>query len=684
MSSDQSSVREGAGYDEVFGSGSSSESESSSWSSERETSAHVAVEEMESQGNGGQEEEVGEKSEVELGGNSDGDEGVEESSEGDSVGPEGSRPFILPKDWAVNKFSPKMTLKIFNELRTRFQIPDHIPIRLPMEGEKCYTGRTADVGMYDAMFAAGLRLPLTALHRQLADHLGISISQIAPNSWRIFISAEVLWGRLSGGHRQLTLDEFFYCYRPRHLSSSRGMYHFAVREKDLRLVSEMPDSNRAWKSRFFFVEGTDWVCRQDEWETIPHGCFDNTWGFVKESGFSRHPLSPSVIYIFIFEKILTQPSFFSAFARPSITDEQEDFIRRLLEIPIGERSCRDLITLDTLYTYCGGPEPTPEARRLEDFARHQMDAAKERIKAAAARQREEKKAKGEATSTSVPRAVAKGSQKRKTDGVVIRPPKRQTVTPVKSPPTSGHGAGKGVMTSSGPILQGPQSLLMHKDFAVEAIQALIKPTDMDPCDQLGTEELGSSALFDLSRALVRVKALQDRCVAKEGVVTRVNSHNATMRNQQAQYKEAVRTLNVELKDVRAELEEAKRQRLEIEEKLTVLHGQLETVGAEAVEKFKASDAFIDSCGSYYGTGFDDCLKQVASAFPDLDLSGINIDDARPTTPATDAVTPGVDDSVDSPPPENSGVVLAQPAANLPTAAATPPMVLLDEEEPVAK
>ncbi|XP_065616348.1 uncharacterized protein LOC136061887 [Quercus suber] len=132
----------------------------------------------------------------------------------------------------------------------------------------------------------------------------------------------------------------------------------------------------------------------------------------------------------------------TSFARPSITDEQEDFIRRLLEIPIGERSCRDLITLDTLYTYCGGPEPTPEARRLEDFARHQMDAAKERIKAAAARQREEKKAKGEATSTSVPRTVAKGSQKRKTDGVVIRPPKRQTVTPVKSPPTSGHGAGR--------------------------------------------------------------------------------------------------------------------------------------------------------------------------------------------------------------------------------------------------
>nr|POE82826.1 hypothetical protein CFP56_19731 [Quercus suber] len=53
---------------------------------------------------------------------------------------------------------------------------------------------------------------------------------------------------------------------------------------------------------------------------------------------------------------------------------------------------------------------------------------------------------------------------------------------------------------------------MHKDFAVESIEALIRPTDIDPCAQLGTEELGSSALFDLSRALVRVKALQDRCL----------------------------------------------------------------------------------------------------------------------------------------------------------------------------
>ena len=49
-------------------------------------------------------------------------------------------------------------------------------------------------------------------------------------------------------------------------------------------MSDMPDSNRNWKSRFFFVEGTDWVCHEEEWAMMPHGYFDNTWAYVKELG----------------------------------------------------------------------------------------------------------------------------------------------------------------------------------------------------------------------------------------------------------------------------------------------------------------------------------------------------------------------------------------------------------------
>ena len=88
----------------------------------------------------------------------------------------------------------------------------------------------------------------------------------------------------------------------------------------------------------------------------------------------------------------------------------------------------------------------------------------------------------------------------------------------------------------------------------------------------------------------------------------------------------------------------------------------ETARTDAIQKFKTSQSFIDSCAKYYGTGFDDYLKQVASAFPKLDLSGISKDVPKPVTPAKD-VTP--DDDVvlesQSSPVADGGVILAQPA-----------------------
>ena len=290
--SEESLVREGAGYDEAFDSG--DESKDFSPSSGRETLAQSLDGEDECYAEESEEVEIEvgkEGSWVDSGdahdeedGDGDEDDDGEGSSEGASVGPRDNRPFILPTDWAVNKFLPSMSDKIFSELRVRYQIPKHIPIRLPYENKKCYTGRTANVGMYDTMFATELRLSLMALHHQLVDYLGLSVSQIAPNAWRTFIGVEILWGSLSGGNHQLTMDEFFYCYRPYHISSSKGTYHFAVREKDLKLVSDMPDSNWNWKSRFFFVEGTNWVCREEKWATMPRGYFDNTWAFVRELG----------------------------------------------------------------------------------------------------------------------------------------------------------------------------------------------------------------------------------------------------------------------------------------------------------------------------------------------------------------------------------------------------------------
>ena len=65
----------------------------------------------------------------------------------------------------------------------------------------------------------------------------------------------------------------------------------------LRLVSDMPNSNRNWKGRYFFVQGTHWVCRQEEWVMMPHG-FDNTWGILKDSGLASSAFH-SFLYFFV-------------------------------------------------------------------------------------------------------------------------------------------------------------------------------------------------------------------------------------------------------------------------------------------------------------------------------------------------------------------------------------------------
>ena len=151
---------------------------------------------------------------------------------------------------------------------------------------------------------------------------------------------------------------------------------------------------------------------------------------------------------------------------------------------------------------------------------------------------------------------------------------------------------------------------------------------------------------------MRVKALQDHCVAKERVFSRVRKHNVNLLNEQGQYKDVVRTLNNELKETKAKLEEADRQKETLQKELTTLREQVEKAGAVSVIEFKASQSFIDSCVDYYDTGFDDCLRQVASAFPELDLSRITMDKSVLSTPADDTSAYGGDD------PRNDGVVLA--------------------------
>ena len=81
-----------------------------------------------------------------------------------------------------------------------------------------------------------------------------------------------------------------------------------MRKVLLRLVSDMPDSNRNWKNRYFFIQGTDWMCRQEEWDSMPHS-FDNTWGIVKDSGLVPFAFYPLFIYLLCINRCLFLSSF---------------------------------------------------------------------------------------------------------------------------------------------------------------------------------------------------------------------------------------------------------------------------------------------------------------------------------------------------------------------------------------
>ena len=57
-----------------------------------------------------------------------------------------------------------------------------------------------------------------------------------------------------------------------------------------------------------------------------------------------------------------------------------------------------------------------------------------------------------------------------------------------------------------------------------------------------------------------MKALQDRGITKEGMIARLHKCIKLLTNEEKQYKEAIRSLNKEVKDLKDKLEEKGRQK----------------------------------------------------------------------------------------------------------------------------
>ena len=71
------------------------------------------------------------------------------------------------------------------------------------------------------------------------------------------------------------------------------MYSFIPRKSVLKVIYETSDSNRDWKSRYFFLEGNGWMCHPGETDYMP---IEKTWGILDPSGIdTRH-----IVYVDFF------------------------------------------------------------------------------------------------------------------------------------------------------------------------------------------------------------------------------------------------------------------------------------------------------------------------------------------------------------------------------------------------
>ena len=141
VSKNQSVIRDGTDYEDVYPSGhvdqeSSGEDRSLSASSSSSTNEDTEVAEP-----------------VEIFNDS------EEQTLRFVIGANGLRDFIMLPEWMVNNFISTIKENHFKTLRKNYQIPENILIRLPYKSKKCYYDDVEGVGIYEQMLKAGLSSP---------------------------------------------------------------------------------------------------------------------------------------------------------------------------------------------------------------------------------------------------------------------------------------------------------------------------------------------------------------------------------------------------------------------------------------------------------------------------------------------------------------------------------------------
>ena len=152
-----------------------------------------------------------------------------ELSSSDSPPPEPRIPISvrdLNRPFIAEGVPSKLTDKDLGRLRSRYQIPENIVVRLPDNGEWACSSNGEGIALYEDSLTGGLRLPFRPFEREVLHRLGISPSQLNPNAWRIMTGLQVLWRMATEEEYDLSVDEFFFLYKLTYMPSTPGVWGF--------------------------------------------------------------------------------------------------------------------------------------------------------------------------------------------------------------------------------------------------------------------------------------------------------------------------------------------------------------------------------------------------------------------------------------------------------------------------
>ncbi|XP_057812031.1 uncharacterized protein LOC131026250 isoform X2 [Salvia miltiorrhiza] len=183
-----------------------------------------------------------------------GDHGSYDGGSGFGVHSEGLIPGAVPVMSFLFNDNPESFFKDTRQLhvlRKSYSIPNHVALHAPGRQMRANFYAPGWVCLYQAPFEQGMRLPLPRLVIDFCHYHCLSPGQLTPNSWRLLLSLQV-FSELHGF--DISIADVKSTYDLLKVPKDKGRYKLCRNKGCEPLITDMDDGERAWKSKYFFVE----------------------------------------------------------------------------------------------------------------------------------------------------------------------------------------------------------------------------------------------------------------------------------------------------------------------------------------------------------------------------------------------------------------------------------------------